>query len=204
MFPVDTLSKQYVVIAPAVTTIPGGKEQYVRIIATAADTTLTYEPPVAGAPTTIAAAGDHVEIARNPASFLITANRKVLVAQYMEGSQVAGGTGDPSMALAVPVEQYRTHYLFHAPLNYTTNYVDIIARTGTAITLDSVSVTSFTPIGTSGYSLARVTPLGPGLGGDGNHTITGSTPFGISVYGYGQDTSYWYPGGLDLRVIPID
>ena len=135
---------------------------------------------------------------------MITASHKVLVAQYMEGSQVAGGTGDPSMALAVPVEQYRTQYLFHAPLNYTTSYVDVIARTGTAVTLDGQLLTGFTPIGTSGYSLARVTPLGPGTGGVGNHTITGSTPFGISVYGYGQDTSYWYPGGLDLRSIPID
>jgi hypothetical protein len=31
--------------------------------------------------------------------------------------------------------------------------------------------------------------------------ITSSQPFGISVYGHGQDTSYWYPGGLDLDVI---
>ena len=23
-------------------------------------------------------------------------------------------------------------------------------------------------------------------------------PFGITVYGYGQYTSYWYPGGLNL------
>jgi hypothetical protein len=204
MFPVETLSRRYVVVAPAVTTIPEGKEQFVRIIATAADTTVSYDPPIAGAPTTIASPGDFIEIARNPQSFTITADRKVMVAQYMEGSTVAGGTGDPSMALAVPVEQYRSQYLFHAPLNYTTNYVDVIARTGTTVTLDSVLLTGFTPIGTSGYSLARVTPLGPGLGGDGNHTITGSTPFGISVYGYGTDTSFWYPGGLDLRLIPID
>jgi hypothetical protein len=34
--------------------------------------------------------------------------------------------------------------------------------------------------------------------GDGNHVVTGTMPFGISVYGYGDDTSYWYPGGLDL------
>jgi hypothetical protein len=33
----------------------------------------------------------------------------------------------------------------------------------------------------------------------GNHTITGSKPVGVSVYGYGQVTSYWYPGGLDLE-----
>ena len=35
-------------------------------------------------------------------------------------------------------------------------------------------------------------------GGDGNHVITGSSPFGITVYGYGQYTSYWYPGGSNL------
>lgn len=203
MFPVATLSRRYVVVAPAVTTIPAGKEQMIRIVATEANTTLTYEPPVANAPTAIAAAGDWIEIPRTPQSFLIEANHKVLVAQYMEGSTVAGGTGDPSMALAVPVEQYRTQYLFHAPLNYTTNYLDVIARTGTAVTLDGTSLTGFTPIGASGFSVARVTPLGPGLGGDGNHTITGGSPFGISVYGYGQDTSYWYPGGLDLKLVPI-
>jgi hypothetical protein len=29
----------------------------------------------------------------------------------------------------------------------------------------------------------------------------GSMPFGITVYGYGQYTSYWYPGGLELMTI---
>ena len=59
------------------------------------------------------------------------------------------------------------------------------------------------PIGGSGYALARVVPLGPGPLSDGNHSITGSAAFGISVYGYGMDTSYWYPGGLDLELVPI-
>ncbi|MBK9036017.1 MAG: IgGFc-binding protein [Myxococcales bacterium] len=203
MFPIDALSTRYVVVAPAVVTIPQGKEQMVRIVATEPNTTLTYDPPVAGAPTTIARGGDFVEIARNPASFAITASAKVLVAQYMEGSTVAGGTGDPSMSLAVPVEQYRSEYLFHAPTNYETNYIDIISESGSSVTLDGAPVTSFVPIGTSGFSVARVTPLGNGPLADGNHAISGSAPFGISVYGYGQDTSYWYPGGLDLDVIPI-
>ena len=26
-------------------------------------------------------------------------------------------------------------------------------------------------------------------------------PFGITVYGYGQYTSYWYPGGLNLKTV---
>ena len=49
------------------------------------------------------------------------ANRKILVAQLMEGRSPAATawyTGDPSMTLAVPVAQYRTDYLFHAPQNY--------------------------------------------------------------------------------------
>jgi hypothetical protein len=34
----------------------------------------------------------------------------------------------------------------------------------------------------------------------GNHSVTSDERVGISVYGYGQFTSYWYPGGLDLKV----
>jgi hypothetical protein len=26
----------------------------------------------------------------------------------------------------------------------------------------------------------------------------------VSVYGYGQYTSFWYPGGLDLDTIVVD
>lgn len=204
MFSVDALSTRYIVNAPAVTTIPNGKEQMVRIIATQPNTTLTYDPPQAGAPTTIANPGDFVEIARQAASYLITADHKVMVAQLMEGSSVAGGTGDPAMALAVPVDQFRSDYLIHAPTNYLTNYLDITAPTGATVMLDGAPVTNFTPIGNSGYGLARVTPLGPGPGNDGNHVLTGSAPFGITVYGYGDDTSYWYAGGLDLEDIPID
>ncbi len=41
-------------------------------------------------------------------------------------------------------------------------------------------------------------------GVNGNHSITGDQPFGISVYGYGADTSYWYPGGLNLAKLSTD
>ncbi|HEY5925348.1 MAG TPA: IgGFc-binding protein [Kofleriaceae bacterium] len=200
IFPVDTLGTQYMINAPAVTTIPTGKVEVVRIIATGGATTLTYDPPQAGAPTTIAQAGDFVELSMNAASFKITADQKVLVAQYMSGQTAGGNTGDPAMALAVPVEQFRTEYLFHAPTNYESNYVDVTAPVGASVMLDGAPL-SFAPIGTTGYSLARVYPLGPGPNNDGNHSIQGNMAFGITVYGYGQYTSYWYPGGLDLNTI---
>ena len=104
-------------------------------------------------------------------------------------------SGDPAMALAVGKEQYRNSYLFHTPTNYTTSYVNIVAPTGTTITLDGAPVSTFTVIGNSGFGLARVALNNAG---GGNHNISGSQPFGITVYGYGDYTSYWYAGGLNL------
>lgn len=204
MIPIASLGTRYLVSAPAVPTLPAGKEEVVRIIATEPDTQLTYDPPQPGAPTSIAAAGGIAEIARTPASFLVSASHKVMVVQYMEGSAAGGGTGDPAMALAVPIDQFRSEYLFHAPVNYETSYVDITAAAGTEVVLDGDAVTGWSDIGSTGYRLARVTRLGRGPGRDGNHVVTGTGPFGITVYGYGQDTSYWYPGGLDLVELPVE
>jgi len=199
MLGLETLSTTYMVNAPAVTTIPTGKVIVVRIIATAPNTTLTYDPPQTGAPTTIANPGDFVEIDNTTASFQITASDKVLVAQYMEGQDAGGGTGDPSEFLAVPIEQFRTDYMFHAPTNYDANFVDITMPMGAIITLDGAPITPPTAIGGTGFGLSRVLMLGNGPGGDGNHSMTGTQPFGIIVYG--QYTSYAYPGGLDLKII---
>ena len=38
--------------------------------------------------------------------------------------------------------------------------------------------------------------------GNGNHHLAGDVTFGISVYGVVDYGSYWYPGGLDLELIP--
>lgn len=198
MFPLESLSTRYLVTAPAVPRLPNGKVQVVRIIATQRDTTLTFDPPQS-APTTIALPGQFVELIGNNTDFLVTADHKVLVAQIMEGQVAGGNTGDPAMTLAVPVDQYRREYLFHAPVNYDTNYVNVTAATGSVVKLDGVAVTGFVPIGQSGFSVARVR-LEDAV--DGNHTISGGAGFGITVYGYGQYTSYGYPGGLDLTWIP--
>jgi hypothetical protein len=201
MFPVDTLGTHYVINAPAVTSIPMGKVEIVRVIATADNTNLTYDPPVTGAAATIAHAGGFIEIPSTAQSFSITSDQKILVAQYMEGQDAGGNTGDPAMSLAVPAEQFRSSYLFHAPVSYESNYVDVTAPMGATVTLDGGPSLTFTPIGGSGYGLARVQALGLGPGNDGNHNIQGNMGFGITVYGYGQYTSYWYPGGLNLDTI---
>lgn len=106
------------------------------------------------------------------------------------------------MALAVPVAQYRRDYQFTAPLSYESNYVNFTALTGTTITLDGapVAATAFQAIGNSGYSVARVQLSTTSA----THRAMSAGPFGISVYGYGSATSYWYPGGLDLDDNPVE
>jgi hypothetical protein len=199
MFPVEALSTRYLVTAPACV-LGQTKRHLVRIVATQANTNLVFDPPQPVA-TNIPNAGGYVDVPLSNADFLVDADHKVLVAQFMEGQDFQTNTGDPDLALAVPIEQYRANYLFHAPTNYESNFVNVTAPMGAAVVLDGAPIAPLTPIGASGYGISR-NQLGSGTGG--NHTITGDQPFGISVVGYGQWTSYWYPGGLDLTDIPIE
>ncbi len=197
MPPVETLADEYIVTPPAYAANGTADSEWVRLIATEANTTLSYDPPI-GAPTSIVNAGDYIEIASTSADFVVTADKPILVSQAMRGQGDSFVPGDPAMALSVATAQYRDYYLFHAPTNYSSNYVNITAPTGATITLDGATVGGFVPIGGSGYSVARVQLSNAG---DGNHEASGTDAFGISVYGYGDDTSYWYPGGLNLEHI---
>ena len=99
------------------------------------------------------------------------------------------------MMLSVPVEQFRTSYIFLAPATYQQSYVTFIAPDGAAVTLDGTAVTGFAPIA-GGYSTATVALAA------GSHTAQSADPFGIQVYGVAPYTSYMYPGGLNLKTQP--
>jgi hypothetical protein len=99
------------------------------------------------------------------------------------------------MALAVTTQQFRKSYLFHSPINYETNYVNIIAQSTASVTLDGQPVQIVEPIGSTGFGVARVQFANTG---NGDHNVSSNSHIGITVYGYGQYTSYWYPGGLNL------
>ena len=63
----------------------------------------------------------------------------------------------------------------------------------------------FPDIGDSKISLGISSCLlGQKVRFDGNHKLEATLKVGISVYGYGDYTSYWYPGGLDLAEIPVE
>ena len=201
MFPYETLAKKYIVTPPLIPT--GGnipKAQMVRIVATEDDTNLTYDPPQP-APANIAKAGGYVEIEQTLADFEVSSDKKIIIAQTMLGQDAGGDSGDPAMALTVATEQFRKTYLFHAPINYETNYLNIVAPTDAKVTLDGAPVAGFKAIGATKFGVARL-KLANNV--DGNHDVKSDKPVGISVYGYGQYTSYWYPGGLDLTDIPVE
>ncbi|HEY8379792.1 MAG TPA: IgGFc-binding protein, partial [Nannocystis sp.] len=190
---------EYVVVPPV--QVPNDqldKAQMVRIIASEADTHLTFNPdqPVGKY---LANAGDWIELAVTTAKFVVTADKKILVAQYMVGQSAGYGTSDPSMLLAVNPLQWRKDYLVHAPTNWVANYVDLIAKTGTQVTVDGALVANWAPIGNTEYVVAHVKLSNAG---DGNHRITGDAGVGVAVGGVMNAGSYWYPGGLDLNLIP--
>ncbi len=200
VFPVEALSDTYIVTAPSNPEFPNGKAEIVRIVATTSNTQLVFDPPQAGVQTTLASQGDFVEIANTAASFQVSANHKILVVQYMTG-QGSGQTGDPAMALAVPTDQYRVDYQFHAPQNYLTNYLNVVAPLTATVLLDGAAIPALQPVGNSGFGLARIQLANNGTG---NYVISGDQAFGIQVYGYGDWTSFWYPGGLDLSPIVVE
>src|SRR5262249_29878548 len=110
------------------------------------------------------------------------------------------GEGDPSMSMMIPVEQYRNKYVFLAPDDYDISYADVVMRLDASLTLDGQPVTvAPAAIGSSIFGVARI-PL-PRDTNAGSHLLEGSAPFGLQVIGYGEYTSYQYPGGANLDPI---
>jgi hypothetical protein len=204
VLPAETLGKHYFV-APPTSPHAAVIGHVVRLVGNANGTTLTYPgTKPAGAPTTLSA-GQVADLGTVTTPFEVVADHELAVVTFMLGASLADPNsmppmqlGDPSQSDTIPVEQYRTSYVFVAPTDYTESYVDITAPTTAQVTLDGALVmTAATPI-SSGFGIARVT-LGPGNGGA--HEITSTEPVGIQVIGYGSYTSYQYPGGSNLAAI---
>ena len=195
IFPVETLRSDYLVVLP--NNQNGTPAQYIKIVGTAAGTTLTYDPAIAGAPPTIGAGqSSFFHVTQN---FRVTSSNPIIVGQFMESENnftASATAGDPAMSVAIPQAQYRSSYQFVATPNYQQNWVNIIAPNGSTVTVDGTNYTSGTAIGGSGY---WTTPISLCVGScTGVHAASGTAPFGIQVYGYGAYTSYMYPGGLNL------
>jgi hypothetical protein len=203
VFPAETLGKHYFVTQP---TGPAGNTvgHVVRIYGNVNGTVLTYPGGNPGAPSGINA-GEVVDLGVVDSDFEIVGDHEFVVGSYMVGADmISPGVpieqqkGDPSQSFMTTVEQYRSNYVFLAPSDYDVSYVDVVAPTGTELTLDGATVSTAAQPLSSGFGVVRVL-LGAGNGGA--HVLKASAPVGIQVIGYGTYTSYQYPGGLNLGKI---
>jgi hypothetical protein len=133
---------------------------------------------------------------------VITTSGPALVAQYSNGTGYDGVTSDPFMMLVTPYEQYLTNYTVATPASgFDINFVNVVVPDSEVsnITLDGVPVlaSSFTAIGSSGYSGAQL-PISVGT-----HNLAGTLPFGAFVYGFGTNDSYGYASGGSLSPVAV-
>ena len=131
----------------------------------------------------------------------MTANKPVLVAHYLKSM---GGwsptSGDPGLAFAVPIPQYRNRYNLLVPSGYIENYYSVAVKAGAAVQLDGATVPAdqFQAFGDNpGWQFVRL------LVEPGPHTIEcpGDNGCGVEAYGWAAAVSYIYEGGLDIREI---
>lgn len=200
VFPAETLGKHYFVTVP---TSPGGHPvgHVVRFAGNVDGTTLTYLPRNPGTCPTTLKAGQVADCGIVGSDFEVTGNNEFVVASFQLGGSIVdrnGGLGDPSQSLFASVEQYRVKYVFLAPDDYVDNYADVVEPQGTRVWLDSIEVGGVITAISSGYETRRIA-LGAGNGGA--HLLESTEPTGVQVMGYGEFTSYQYPGGLNLSVI---
>lgn len=201
ILPEQTLGRDYFVSHPAAPP-QEASPQVVRILPVVANTTVNFEPPLPTVGASVVRSPDEgpLQLTSVVADFRVTADRPLLVVQYMQGSaSLDTRAGDPSMAVSVPVAQYRDDYIFSVSDTYDYNYINVVAPVAGTVQLNGelLAVEDFVPIGGTGYGVLRkVLPRGTEV-----FQMVGSLPFGVTVYGYGKFTSYLYPAGLDLKKI---
>jgi hypothetical protein len=171
----------------------------IRVVAGRDDTHVRFQPEI-HAPITL----DKGEVfeAEITEDVRITGSAGISVAHLLLGQEYHGrdkassfAKGDPSLALAIPSEQWRARYSILSPETFTNHFVGIVARDDQYVLIDGRVVTGFSPIEGTQLKSAQVPLAG------GQHTLQSRQPFGVTVYGYAKYTSYMVAGGLDLNLI---
>jgi hypothetical protein len=164
---------------------------FVRILARSEGTTITITPPISNA-CGVLGAGSYCDLFIDQ-DVSITASEPILVGHFLTSTD--GQKGDPALAFAVPVEQFRSDYTFLTPQEYDEDYVSVVASSGAAVTLDGVDISGqLSPIDADYVGGAiQVQP--------GQHALLCPTKCSVLVYGYSTAVSYLFAGGLDLELI---
>jgi hypothetical protein len=200
LFPASTWGKTFAIARSQQRT---NEPDVLRILAQKPATTVTFDPPpVAGTCGTLDA-GQMCEV-KIAGDTELVATEPILVGHYLQSSTwqntaqtEAVGTGDPSMAIAVPSEQFRKDYTVLVPAQYTKSYLSIAAAATGGVTVDGNPITLAAFPGGGTHRAARIEVAA------GQHTVTCADGCGVTVYGYSDGVSYMFAGGLDLKPIVI-
>ena len=189
MFPASTWGTSYAV---ARSKQRGSEPDTIRIIAQEDNTTVTASE--GSCPTLMAGGFCEIQIAGHVE---VSSDKPIMIGQFL--SSEGGAMGDPSMAIAVPTEQYRTQYSFLVPMEYDEQYISIVATASGTVLLDNDDISSQLSSMGSGTYKAGAVQVQPG-----QHEITCPDKCGIVVHGYSDSVSYMFAGGLDLQRIVVD
>lgn len=204
VMPAETLGKHYLVVPP---TGPKGNpvKQNVRLYGNQNGTKLTYAPnKPAKCPDTLNA-GQVADCELVAEAFDVTGDKEFGVATFLLGAKEYDPTGmdangDPDQSSPAAVEQFRTKYVFLAPKDYPKLYADITATEDAEIELDGAKVSApWQKIGSGPFGVHRVDLTKSGK--EGGHTLNAKKPVGVQVIGFGDNTSFQYPAGLNLNLI---
>jgi hypothetical protein len=205
VLPVQALGKKVVVSAP--TNGTSRLAYSLRIQGVFANTQVSFQPASVHAGVTLGE-GEVLHIQGIDKDVIVSATNAFGVTQYLHGQEDVL-VGDPSQASLIPIEQYRKDYAFIAPSTYDESFVNVVASADPAlvtIVLDEkpLDPESFEPLGAVWVARVRLCGVpGPNCADQPYHQASSSEPFGLTVYGYGKWTSYFYSGGLDLEPITI-
>ncbi len=208
LFPVESIGKSYVITrSPIRSTGSYHEPDVIRFVGVAEDAQVTTSLPPPFDKFTLSPG--QVKTTWADADFVATATKPFMIAQLLISQEYVDGpyTGDPSLTVFPPVDQYRDQYRILTPSNagiwgWQSNFVVFATEPDNVITIDGVE-----PMG------CVVSPAGAVNGidyesrrcpvGQGSHTLKGMTPFGIVAYGYGPAGSYAFPGGADVEAIYV-
>jgi PKD repeat protein len=190
--PVSTWGKQFVTFPLATRT----KGDTFRVLASENDTHVQINDAPA---ITLNFSQYYEVILSDPAH--IVADKPILVAQYSNSATWDYATySDPFMMLVPPYEQFMNQYTVMTPSSgFRVNYISVVVpQAGVGgVKLDGTMIPagSFTAVGNSGFFGVAV-PVNLGT-----HNLSGTSPFGVFVYGFDGTDSYGYPGGA--AVAPV-
>lgn len=190
--PVSTWGKQFVTFPLATRT----KGDTFRVLASENDTHVQIND----APAITLNFSQYYEVMLSDPAHIV-ADKPILVAQYSNSATWDyAAYSDPFMMLVPPYEQYMNQYTVMTPSSgFRVNYISVVVpQAGVGnVELDGTMIpaSSFTAVGSSGFFGVAV-PVNLGT-----HNLSGTSPFGVFVYGFDGTDSYGYPGGA--AVAPV-